>query len=90
MKYRIANLEKSVEEFKEDIKEIKNILYNIHEDNTLLKKDIYGNGKKGLIKKVEDIENNIGKHNKIYVYFIAIISVITFLPKIKEFLILMK
>lgn len=52
--------------------------------------DLYGNGKKGLIQRLEELETKINNHNKLYIYLIAVITVITFLPKVKEFLILMK
>lgn len=74
----------------EDIKEIKTILYKIREDDVLLKKDIYGNGKKGLITKMEELEEKIYKNDR-YIYFaIAIFSFISFIPVLKIFINILK
>lgn len=82
--------ESRIIEIIEDIKEIKSVLYKIREDDVLIKKEIYGNGKKGLITKIEELEEKIYKNDK-YIYFAtAIFSFISFIPILKIFISILK
>lgn len=64
----------------EDIKEIKSAVNNINIEITRQHYDMYGNGKKGVIERIEDLEienKNINNKMAYFAGFIAFISLIT-------------
>ena len=57
-----------------DIKEIKSILNNIDKELFRQHHDIYGNGKKGMIERIEELEEDNKKINKKIACFSGIIA----------------
>ena len=90
IKTLIANLEQQLDRIENNIDQIKSEMSSLNNLVNQHHHDLYGNGKKGLIQRLEELESKINNYNKVYVYLMAIISVIVFLPKVKEFLVLIK
>lgn len=93
IKTLIANLEEQLNRMENRMEHLNNKMEQIFEVNNLVNQhhhDLYGNGKKGLIRRLEELENKINNYSKLYIYIMAVITIITFLPKIREFLILIR
>ncbi|MBO4956360.1 MAG: hypothetical protein J6C50_00790 [Rickettsiales bacterium] len=61
----------------EDIKEIKSAINNVSIEITRQHHDIYGNGKKGMIKRIEELEDENKNINKRLAYFTGAIAFFT-------------
>lgn len=68
-------------EIKIDIKEIKNLLNNLNVEIVTQHHDLYGNGKKGIIQRVEDLEENNKNIIKRVSYFSGVFAVIGYFFK---------
>lgn len=60
----------------DDIKEIKSAVNNITVEITRQHYDMYGNGKKGIIERVEDLEKENKNINGKLAYFAGVIAVV--------------
>ena len=60
----------------DDIKEIKDILSNINKELYMQHHDLYGNGKKGALERIETLEEDNKKINKRIAYFSGAIALI--------------
>lgn len=65
------------EEMINDVKVIKNTLHKLDIEFTKQNHDMYGNGKKGIIKRIEDLEEDNKRINKRIAYFSGAIALIS-------------
>ena len=63
----------------EDIKEIKSAVNSINIEIIRQHHDIYGNGKKGIIEKVEELEEENKKITSRLAYFSGVVAFATFI-----------
>lgn len=63
----------------QDIKDIKTVVNNLNIEIAKQHHDLYGNGKTGLIERVEKIENENHKINKKFAYISGFFACLSFI-----------
>lgn len=74
-------MQKQIVEISNDIKEIKSIVNKLDKELFRQHHDIYGNGKKGLIERVEDLETDNKNIIKRISYFSGVFAIIGYFLK---------
>ena len=74
-------MQQQITEISNDIKEIKDIVNKLDKELFRQHHDIYGNGKKGLIKRVEDLEMDNKNIIKKISYFSGVFAIIGYFLK---------
>lgn len=74
-------MKEQITEISNDIKEIKSIVNKLDKELFKQHHDIYGNGKKGLIERVEDLETDNKNIIKRISYFSGVFAIIGYFLK---------
>lgn len=74
-------MQQQITEISNDIKEIKSIVNKLDKELFRQHHDIYGNGKKGLIERVEDLETDNKNIIKRISYFSGVFAIIGYFLK---------
>lgn len=94
VKETLAEFKESLKRLNEKDDKIIELIHEISKDLTRINHDLYGNGRQGLFEEFKDfkandfknLKNIVHKNAKIITASFAIISFISFLPTLKEFI----